>query len=66
MKKAHQRPAIIHKEKIEARAATCSKSNDACANQGPGHRVRESPGGRLLARDKSDYAPRSLLSSARE
>ncbi len=35
MKKAYEKPAIVHTEKIEARAVTCSKSNDACANQGP-------------------------------
>ena len=35
MKKPYEKPAIIHTEKIEARAASCSKSNDACANQGP-------------------------------
>jgi hypothetical protein len=34
-KKPYEKPAIIHSEKIEARATTCSKSNDACANQGP-------------------------------
>jgi len=31
MKKTYEKPAIIHTEKIEARAVTCSKSNDACA-----------------------------------
>lgn len=35
MKKAYQKPAIVHTEKIEARAVTCSKSNDSCASQGP-------------------------------
>ena len=35
MKKAYEKPAIVHTEKIEARASACSKSNDACANQGP-------------------------------
>jgi len=35
MKKAYEKPAIIHSEKIEARAVACAKSNDACANQGP-------------------------------
>ena len=35
MKKPHEKPAIIHTEKIEARAVTCSKANDACANIGP-------------------------------
>ena len=35
MKKAYEKPAIIHTEKIEARAVTCSKSDDACAARGP-------------------------------
>ena len=34
-KKAYEKPAIVHTEKIEARAAACSKSDDACANTGP-------------------------------
>ena len=34
MKKPYEKPAIIHTEKIEARAVTCSKSNDACATAG--------------------------------
>lgn len=36
MKKTYEKPAIIHSEKIEARATACAKSNDACvANGGP-------------------------------
>lgn len=35
MKKSYERPAIIHTEKLEARAVLCSKSTDACANSGP-------------------------------
>jgi len=35
MKKAYEKPAIVHSEKIEARAVSCSKSNDACVQQGP-------------------------------
>jgi hypothetical protein len=36
MKKSYEKPAIIHSEKIEARAVTCSKSDAACqANSGP-------------------------------
>ena len=35
MKKAYEKPAIVHTEKIEARAVACSKSTDVCARQGP-------------------------------
>jgi hypothetical protein len=35
MKKAYEKPAIVHSEKIEARAVTCSKSNDSCSSLGP-------------------------------
>ena len=35
MKKAYEKPAIIHTEKIEARAVTCSKSTDQCKAIGP-------------------------------
>ena len=36
MKKTYEKPAIIHSEKIEARATSCAKSNDTCvANGGP-------------------------------
>lgn len=34
MKKVYEKPAIVHTEKIEARAVTCSKSTE-CAAQGP-------------------------------
>ena len=30
MKNPYDKPAIVHTEKIEARAVSCSKSNDAC------------------------------------
>ena len=35
MKKPYEKPAIIHTEKIEARAVACSKADDACTRQGP-------------------------------
>jgi len=35
MKKSYEKPAIIHSEKIEARAVSCSKSDDTCAGRGP-------------------------------
>ena len=35
MKKVYEKPAIIHSEKIEARATACSKGDDACASTGP-------------------------------
>jgi hypothetical protein len=36
MKKSYEKPAIIHTEKIEARAAACSKADDTCrASGGP-------------------------------
>jgi hypothetical protein len=36
MKKTYEKPAIIHSEKIEARAVSCAKSDSACqANGGP-------------------------------
>ena len=34
MKKSYEKPAIIHTEKIEARAATCSKADDSCRQSG--------------------------------
>ena len=34
-KKTYERPAIIHTEKLEARAVVCSKSDDSCATSGP-------------------------------
>ena len=35
MKKSYEKPAIIHSEKIEARAVSCSKSDQACQAIGP-------------------------------
>ena len=35
MKKPYVKPAIIHSEKVEARAVICSKSTDACGPSGP-------------------------------
>jgi hypothetical protein len=35
MKKTYEKPAIVHSEKIEARAVTCAKSDDACVANGP-------------------------------
>jgi hypothetical protein len=32
MKKTYERPAIIHTEKLEARAVQCSKATDSCAS----------------------------------
>ncbi len=34
MKKSYEKPAIIHTEKIEARAAACSKADDSCRVSG--------------------------------
>jgi hypothetical protein len=34
MKKTYEKPAIIHSEKIVARATTCSKSDEACRTSG--------------------------------
>ena len=34
MKKAYEKPAIIHTEKIEARATACSKADDTCRSTG--------------------------------
>lgn len=34
MKKVYEKPAIIHTEKIEARATSCSKSDEACRTAG--------------------------------
>jgi len=30
MKKTYERPAIVHTEKLEARAAVCTKATEAC------------------------------------
>lgn len=36
MKKPYEKPAIIHSEKVEARAVQCAKSSDsACGPNGP-------------------------------
>ncbi len=35
MKKTYERPAIIHTEKLEARAVSCMKADDSCAATGP-------------------------------
>jgi hypothetical protein len=35
MKKTYDRPAIIHTEKLEARAGSCQKADDATCTQGP-------------------------------
>jgi hypothetical protein len=35
MKKTYERPAIVHTEKLEARAVVCSKSTDALCGNGP-------------------------------
>jgi hypothetical protein len=34
MKKTYEKPAIVHTEKIEARAVTCTKSTDTCLANG--------------------------------
>jgi hypothetical protein len=35
MKKTYQKPAIIHSEKIEARATACAKADDTACSGGP-------------------------------
>jgi hypothetical protein len=35
MKKPYEKPAIIHSEKVEARAVECSKGTDTCGPTGP-------------------------------
>jgi len=35
MKKPYQKPAILHSEKVEARAIVCAKNNDICGPSGP-------------------------------
>jgi hypothetical protein len=35
MKKIYERPAVIHTEKLEARAVTCAKADDATCGAGP-------------------------------
>jgi hypothetical protein len=34
MKKTYEKPAIVHSEKIEARAVGCEKSDEACRTRG--------------------------------
>ena len=34
MKKTYESPAIIHTEKLEARAVSCNKSDDSCNGTG--------------------------------
>lgn len=34
MKKTYEKPAIIHTEKIEARAVSCAKADDTCVQSG--------------------------------
>ncbi len=34
MKKTYERPAIIHTEKLEARAVSCNKGDDSCSAGG--------------------------------
>ena len=35
MKKTYERPAIVHTEKLEARAVACTKSDDTACAAGP-------------------------------
>jgi len=35
MKKNYERPAIIHTEKLEARAVSCAKETDTSCGAGP-------------------------------
>ena len=35
MKKTYEKPAIVHTEKIEARAVACAKNTDQCGTTGP-------------------------------
>jgi hypothetical protein len=35
MKKTYERPAIVHTEKLEARAVACAKSSDGVCGAGP-------------------------------
>ncbi len=34
MKKTYERPAIVHTEKLEARAVACNKADDSCGTMG--------------------------------
>lgn len=35
MKKTYERPAIVHTEKLEARAVACAKSDETSCGAGP-------------------------------
>jgi len=35
MKKTYEKPAVVHTEKIEARAVACAKSNSSTCEAGP-------------------------------
>ena len=35
MKKPYEKPAIVHSQKMEARAVQCAKSGDNCGPSGP-------------------------------
>jgi hypothetical protein len=35
MKKTYERPAIVHTEKLEARAVACTKADTTCQATGP-------------------------------
>ncbi len=35
MKKSYERPAIVHTEKLEARAVVCQKSDTSACGAGP-------------------------------
>jgi len=35
MKKSYERPAVLHTEKLEARAVVCSKADDNTCGGGP-------------------------------
>lgn len=35
MKKPYLKPAIIHTEKVEARAVLCTKADETCGPSGP-------------------------------
>jgi hypothetical protein len=34
MKKTYERPAVVHTEKLEARAVSCGKADDSCSTAG--------------------------------
>ena len=35
MKKVYEKPAVVHTEKIEARAVTCTKADSTACESGP-------------------------------